>query len=95
LSGIRTHDPRVGAGEDGSCLRPRSHCDRRELEDMWAGTIVDYFKVTFRNLSGVSEENQETLNTIVGVSAEIRTRRLPNIGPKPCFLSQLAKSTNV
>jgi hypothetical protein len=27
-SGIRTHDPSVHAGEDGSCLRPRSHCDR-------------------------------------------------------------------
>jgi hypothetical protein len=27
-SGIRTHDPSVRADEDGSCLRPRSHCDR-------------------------------------------------------------------
>jgi hypothetical protein len=27
-SWIRTHDPNVQAGEDGSCLRPRSHCDR-------------------------------------------------------------------
>jgi hypothetical protein len=27
-SGIRTHDPSVGAGEDGSCLRARCHCDR-------------------------------------------------------------------
>jgi hypothetical protein len=26
-SGIGTHDPRVPAGEDGSCLRPRGHCD--------------------------------------------------------------------
>jgi hypothetical protein len=28
LSGIRTHDLSVGAGEDSSCLRPRGHCDR-------------------------------------------------------------------
>jgi hypothetical protein len=28
-NGIRTHDPSVRAGEDGSCLRPRGHCDRR------------------------------------------------------------------
>jgi hypothetical protein len=29
LTGIRTHDPSVQAGEDGSCLRPRGHCDWR------------------------------------------------------------------
>jgi hypothetical protein len=29
LSGMRTHDPSVRAGEDNSCLRPRGHCDRR------------------------------------------------------------------
>jgi hypothetical protein len=28
LSGIRTHDPSVRAGEDGLYLRPRVHCDR-------------------------------------------------------------------
>jgi hypothetical protein len=27
-SGIRTSDPSFWAGEDGSCLRPRCHCDR-------------------------------------------------------------------
>jgi hypothetical protein len=27
-SGIRTHDPSVRAGEDGSCLGPRGQCDR-------------------------------------------------------------------
>jgi hypothetical protein len=27
-TGIRTHDPSVWAGEDISCLRPCSHCDR-------------------------------------------------------------------
>jgi hypothetical protein len=31
LSGIRTHDPSVRAGEDGSCLRPRGLCDRHVL----------------------------------------------------------------
>jgi hypothetical protein len=28
LSGIRTHEPGVQAGEDNSRLRPRDHCDR-------------------------------------------------------------------
>jgi hypothetical protein len=28
FNGIRTHDPGVRAGEDISCLRPRSPCDR-------------------------------------------------------------------
>jgi hypothetical protein len=28
LSGIRTPDLSVGAGEDGSCLTPRGHCER-------------------------------------------------------------------
>jgi hypothetical protein len=28
-SGIRSHDPSAQAGEDISCLRPRSHCDRQ------------------------------------------------------------------
>jgi hypothetical protein len=27
LSGIRTHDPSVRAGEDSSCFRPLGHCD--------------------------------------------------------------------
>jgi hypothetical protein len=31
-SGIRNHDPSVLAGEDGSFLRPRGHCNR--LEDV-------------------------------------------------------------
>jgi hypothetical protein len=31
LRGIRTHDPRVRASEDGSCLRPRGYCDRHML----------------------------------------------------------------
>jgi hypothetical protein len=29
LSGIETHHPNVRTGEDGSCLRPRGHCDWR------------------------------------------------------------------
>jgi hypothetical protein len=28
LSGIQTHDHSFRANEDGSCLRPRGHCDR-------------------------------------------------------------------
>jgi hypothetical protein len=30
-SGIRTHVPSVRAAEDGSCFRPRGHCDRLSL----------------------------------------------------------------
>jgi hypothetical protein len=29
LSGIRAHDPSVGASEDSSCLRHRGHCGRQ------------------------------------------------------------------
>jgi hypothetical protein len=35
-SGIWTHDPSLRAGEDGSCLRPRSHCDGH------VGPMVNY-----------------------------------------------------
>jgi hypothetical protein len=31
LNGIRTHDPSVRASEDGSCLRLRSHRDRKAI----------------------------------------------------------------
>jgi hypothetical protein len=31
LSGIRTHDPSVRAGEDSSCLRLRGHRDRHRF----------------------------------------------------------------
>jgi hypothetical protein len=31
LSGIRSHDPSVREGEDGSCLGPRGHCERLAL----------------------------------------------------------------
>jgi hypothetical protein len=30
-SGIGTHDPSVRAGEHGSCVRPRGHCDRHTV----------------------------------------------------------------
>jgi hypothetical protein len=33
LSGIRTNDPGVRAGEDNSSLRPRGHCGRLKLND--------------------------------------------------------------
>jgi hypothetical protein len=32
LSGIRTQDLSVRAGEDSSCLRPRGHCDWRVVK---------------------------------------------------------------
>jgi hypothetical protein len=32
LSGIRTHDPKIRADEDISCLRPRGHCDWQDTD---------------------------------------------------------------
>jgi hypothetical protein len=48
----RTHDPSVRAGEEGSCLRQRGHCERRMLRytslintlyesDMFTGAVSD------------------------------------------------------
>jgi hypothetical protein len=34
LSGIRTHDPSVRAGEEISCPRQRGHCDRLSMDYM-------------------------------------------------------------
>jgi hypothetical protein len=31
-SGIRTHDPSVWAGKDGSWLTPRGHCERQQYQ---------------------------------------------------------------
>jgi hypothetical protein len=33
---IRTHDPSVRSDEDGSCFRPRGHCDRLECHFLMA-----------------------------------------------------------
>jgi hypothetical protein len=33
-SGFRTPDPSVRADEDGSCLRPRGHCDRPPMNSV-------------------------------------------------------------
>jgi hypothetical protein len=52
-SGIRTRDPSVWAGEDGSCLRPRSHRDRpwryieQGLQFLRQGRLmeVSFFKI--------------------------------------------------
>jgi hypothetical protein len=35
LSGIRTHDLSVRAGVDGSCFRPRGHCDRQRTDSAY------------------------------------------------------------
>jgi hypothetical protein len=35
LNVIRTHDSSVRAGEDISCLRPRSHCDQLNVLTVW------------------------------------------------------------
>jgi hypothetical protein len=38
-SGIRTHDPSVRVGEDGSCPRQRGHCDRLENHIQYISTL--------------------------------------------------------
>jgi hypothetical protein len=40
LSGIRTHDSSVGAGENSSCPRPLGHCDRHIINmDLKVGCL--------------------------------------------------------
>jgi hypothetical protein len=52
-SGIRNHDPNVRAGENGSCLRRRGHCDRPFQKavilkfDCW---LFGYYQ-SFKNVS--------------------------------------------
>jgi hypothetical protein len=46
LSGIRTHDPRVPAREDISCLRPLGHCDRHFSEIQ---TLITTKRKTLQN----------------------------------------------
>jgi hypothetical protein len=55
LSGIRTHDPSVRAGEHISCLRPRGHCNRHDMDN--SGSIPDmgmiiFFASTSRSVLG-------------------------------------------
>jgi hypothetical protein len=57
---IRTHDPSVRASEDGSCLRPRGHCDRLSkrmlptyadinTEELWIQSVVtEYILIRFQ-----------------------------------------------
>jgi hypothetical protein len=43
LTGIRTHDPSVPAGEDISCLRPRGHCHRRIIiHSLWKMSCLSW-----------------------------------------------------
>jgi hypothetical protein len=48
-SEIRTHDPSVLEGEDGSCLRPRGHCDRPLL--LFTSIKLHVFKIFFSRYS--------------------------------------------
>jgi hypothetical protein len=49
-SGIWTHEPSFRVGEDGSCLRPRAHCDRllhkinilKNLVNFFVGYVSSY-----------------------------------------------------
>jgi hypothetical protein len=40
LSGIRTHDPSLRAGEDIWCLRPRGHCDRPWMDYVYVNRPI-------------------------------------------------------
>jgi hypothetical protein len=57
LSGIRTHDASVRAGDDSSCLRPRSDCDRLNnlLSVVKSKIIVNYIGI--EALTEVTMEN--------------------------------------
>jgi hypothetical protein len=45
-SGIRAHDPSVLPGKEGSCLRPRGHCDRPSPE-LLKGFLRDGCEIKF------------------------------------------------
>jgi hypothetical protein len=55
-SGIRAHDSSVLAGEDGSCVRRRRHCDR---QDSW---ISWYFHETGRLITELTSSHSQWKN---------------------------------
>jgi hypothetical protein len=66
-NGIRIHDSSVRAGEDCSCLRPRSHCDRHTFSNSLKGhplrkapSAVGAVMYTVHNASGL-EQNSKML----------------------------------
>jgi hypothetical protein len=93
-NGIRIHDPFVRAGEDGSCLRPRGHCDRQSLLSLIDNVIreepdiqfsssqwADFCDVhiPFRRLS--TDSKLKKLNYVALVSKQtIPTERPPFVG---------------
>jgi hypothetical protein len=57
MSGIRTRDPSVRAGEDGSCIRQRGHYDRQYIINIIYTTMTiiplmrlnDTYEIRFLN----------------------------------------------
>jgi hypothetical protein len=58
LSGTRTHDPSVRAGEDISCFRPRNYCDRPATSQ----------EILIVVITGVRTSNLEQYGLCVGVT---------------------------
>jgi hypothetical protein len=57
LSGISTHDHSVRGSEDGSCLRPRGHCDR---QNGWVYLIISKKCKTTECIDEERDNNVET-----------------------------------
>jgi hypothetical protein len=78
LSGIRTHDSSVRAGEDSSCRRHRSHCYRHRI----VVVVVQYLRTSFSletdrfgRLSCGSLPKQTLIQRIIVSIAFVRVRR--------------------
>jgi hypothetical protein len=74
-SGILTHDPTVRAGEDGSCLRLRGHCDR--------------LTISARHLKfGMARGTEETYGSSQSGQSEF-LKQVPSVSQKTRRLSEL------
>jgi hypothetical protein len=56
-----------------------------EFKRIWEETVVIYFKVVYRNSSGVTVKNYEQL--LVSVPTKIQTDYCPNIKLNPAAIS--------
>jgi hypothetical protein len=74
-SGIRTNDASVRAGEDGSCLRSRGHCDRYSSNYLIKQRLKSHYdnqshlsQVTSRNSKIICYNSRPTLITVTYAS---------------------------
>jgi hypothetical protein len=69
LSGSRTHDPSVPAGEDISCLIPRGHCDRQWCVYKWSVNPINQSTARlYSSLSSDNSSNSSNSSSSVGSS---------------------------